>query len=428
MSVDSQRQSAPADKVSAQTAANSVPSAAPTISLPKGGGAIRGIGEKFSNNPVTGTGSMSVPIAITPGRSGFAPQLTLSYDSGSGNGPFGFGWNLALPTITRKTDKGLPKYFDDQESDVFVLSGSEDLVPALVAAGNSWRKDSLARTVDGVDYRIDRYRPRVEGLFALTERWTNKQTGESHWRSISKDNITTLYGKTAESRIADPENPNHVFSWLICETRDDKGNAILYNYVSENSDNVDLAAASERNRTAKGRSANRFLKRIKYGNAVSHLIQPDLTQTDWLFEVVFDYGEGHYEDLPPGAGGSQFADARISGAQRWPVRQDPFSTYRAGFENRTYRLCRRALMFHHFAQELGTADYLVRSTEFEYKQAPVASFITSVTQSGYVRQAEGTYLKKSLPPVEFEYSEATIKSEVRELDSESIENLPSGID
>jgi hypothetical protein len=77
----------------------------PSISLPKGGGAIRGIGEKFAANPVTGTGSMTVPIATSPGRSGFGPQLSLSYDSGVGNGPFGFGWSLSLPSITRKTDK-----------------------------------------------------------------------------------------------------------------------------------------------------------------------------------------------------------------------------------------------------------------------------------------------------------------------------------
>ena len=43
---------------------------APSISLPKGGGAIRGIGEKFAANPVTGTGSMSVPVSTTQGRSG----------------------------------------------------------------------------------------------------------------------------------------------------------------------------------------------------------------------------------------------------------------------------------------------------------------------------------------------------------------------
>src|SRR5919205_1860021 len=96
---------------------------APSIQLPKGGGAIRGMGEKFAANPVTGTGSMSVPITTSPGRSGFGPQLSLSYDSGAGNGPFGFGWSLSLPSITRKTDKGLPKYQDTEESyDVFILS------------------------------------------------------------------------------------------------------------------------------------------------------------------------------------------------------------------------------------------------------------------------------------------------------------------
>src|SRR6185369_1394462 len=91
-------------------------SQAPTISLPKGGGAIRGMGEKFAANPVTGTGSMSVPIATSPGRAGFGPQLSVSYDSGAGNGPFGLGWNLSLPAITRKTDKGLPRYDDAKDS------------------------------------------------------------------------------------------------------------------------------------------------------------------------------------------------------------------------------------------------------------------------------------------------------------------------
>lgn len=63
----------------------------PAITLPKGGGAVRGIGEKFAANPVTGIGAMSVPIATSPGRTGFGPSLSLSYNSSSGNGPFGFG-------------------------------------------------------------------------------------------------------------------------------------------------------------------------------------------------------------------------------------------------------------------------------------------------------------------------------------------------
>jgi hypothetical protein len=71
----------------------------PTLSLPKGGGAIRGIGEKFSANPVTGTGTMTVPVSASPGRSGFGPELAMTYNSGSGNGPFGFGWSMPADRV-----------------------------------------------------------------------------------------------------------------------------------------------------------------------------------------------------------------------------------------------------------------------------------------------------------------------------------------
>ncbi len=422
---------------------------APSISLPKGGGAIRGMGEKFAANPVTGTGSTSVPIATSPGRSGFGPQLSLGYDSGAGNEPFGFGWSLSLPSITRKTDKGLPRYLDAQESDVFILSGAEDLVPVYRQdADGAWVRDAQGNLVVHEDerdgYCVRRYRPRIEGLFARIERWTNRNKPEdTFWRSISKDNITTWYGKTAESRIADPADAARIFSWLICQSYDDQGNAIVYEYAGENDDQVDRAQANERHRV---RTANRYLKRIKYGNRVPNRDEAwqagdpvKLPDDTWMFEVVFDYGEGHYTEDAPDAQERVFARAQLDsapGSQR-PVRQDPFSTYRAGFEVRTYRLCRRVLMFHHFSEELGIADCLVRSTEFAYAESPIASFITGVTQSGYVRQPdpphENRYLKKSLPPVEFEYSQVPSPKElaqqpIREVDAESLQNLPAGLD
>src|SRR5260370_13728910 len=131
-------------------------SSLPTINLPKGGGAIRGIGEKFSVSPVTGTGSLTVPIFTSPGRSDFSPKLSLSYDSGSGNGPFALGWHLSIPSITRKTDKGLPRY-DVGESDVFILSGSEDLVPALVQGPHGLQPVTAPDSTDA--YIIKRYHP-----------------------------------------------------------------------------------------------------------------------------------------------------------------------------------------------------------------------------------------------------------------------------
>ena len=42
------------------TAADKGSITSPVISLPKGGGAIRGIGQKFAANPVIGSGSMTV--------------------------------------------------------------------------------------------------------------------------------------------------------------------------------------------------------------------------------------------------------------------------------------------------------------------------------------------------------------------------------
>jgi hypothetical protein len=261
--------------------------------LPKGGGAIRGMGEKFAANPVTGTGSISVPIATSPGRSGFGPQLSLSYDSGAGNGPFGFGWSLSLPAITRKTDKGLPQYFDADESDVFILSGAEDLVPVLKPDGTKFEDPT---SVSG--YTIHRYRPRIEGLFARIERWTG-DNGDVHWRSLSKDNILTLYGKDAGSRIYDPEDSNRIFAWLICETRDDKGNAVLYEYKPEEGLGVDLTRTRERNRGDRDdrrRTANRYLKWIQYGNRIPlldnvgqrprFLTHQQIADAGWMFEVV----------------------------------------------------------------------------------------------------------------------------------------------
>ena len=390
----------------------------PTISLPKGGGAIRGMGEKFAANPVTGTGTLSVPVFTSPGRSGFGPQLSLSYDSGAGNGPFGLGWQLSVSQITRKTDKGLPRYRDADESDVFVFSGAEDLVHVLEENGGSWTRTAVNRSRNNNTYTVQQYRPRIEGLFARIERWTNiNNLGDSFWRSISKDNITTWYGTTEESRIVDPSDPARIFTWLICESYDDKGNAILYRYKPEDSVNVDSTQVNERNRTAATRSSNRYLKRISYGNRTPRQANEDLTQrSDWLFEVVFDYGEHDAEAPSPGDAGA------------WISRHDPFSSYRAGFEIRTYRLCRRILMFHHFPEEQGVGDdCLVRSTNLVYGNTQ-NSFVTAITQTGYRRQPDGSYLSKSIPPVEFEYSQALVNEEVHEVDRDGVENVPYGLD
>ena len=121
----------------------------------------------------------------------------------------------------------------------------------------------------------------------------------------------------------------------------------------------------------------------------------------------------------------------------WNFRPDPFSSYRPGFEVRTTRLCQRVLMFHHFPGEAAASerDCLVRSTDFTYSDEvdptdvrnPVYTFLEAVTQTGY-RRNNGGYDKRSLPPVEFEYTEPIVQDAVEEVDPESLENLPVGLD
>lgn len=409
---------------------------ASSIALPKGGGAIHGMGEKFGVDSVTGTGSISVPVTVSAGRQGFGPQLSLHYDSGSGNGPFGLGWSLQQPSITRKTDKGLPLYRDAEESDVYILSGSEDLVPLPVG------KD------DEPDYAVRRYRPRIDNLFARIERWTKRDNGEIHWRSISRDNVTTVYGASSRSRIADPADPNRIFQWLIDYSFDDKGNAIVYEYAPEDSLNLDLSALNERNRSDADRATARFLKRIQYGNRTPNrdpktwtAFDPaTLAVDDWMFEVVFDYGEGHFAVNAPDAHGQIFVTASSDpapGAVGWMPRPDPFSSYRAGFEHRTYRLCSRILQFHRFPDELGIDACLVRSTALSFAENPIATYLSAITPSGFVRQpvaeVANRYLMRSMPPLEFEYSQvptatALAAQPVREIPPPSLDNLPNGVD
>lgn len=388
-----------------------------SISLPKGGGAIKGIGETFQPNLFSGTGNFSVPIFTSSGRNGFGPQLTVQYSTGNGNGPFGLGWQLSLPRITRKTEKGLPTYKDQ---DVFVMSGAEDLVPHLQQVnGNPNQWEAIVTGQDDPEslYRISLYRPRTEGLFARIERWEKKTDNDVHWRAITKDNVTSIYGQTDTSRIVDPDNANRVYEWLIEETFDAKGNHMLYEYVQEDA-TLQLPGIHEHKRSY----TQAYIRRILYGNTPENLdvarkIGPIRTATDhsnslltrerhYLFEVLFDYQENS-ENLSIAADPSHEPEHKVPA--NWPVREDPFSSFRSGFEIRTLRRCQRVLMRHHFNEGELVGASLVKSTDFQYSinLDTQLSFLTSATVSGYRRDPNGEkqYIKRSLPPVTFKYSE-----------------------
>ena len=393
---------------------------APALALPKGGGAIRGIDEKLTTNAATGTVSLALPLPFTPARNNFVPPVQLTYNSGSGNSTVGLGWALGMPSIARRTDHLLPRYRGD---DVF-LHGGEELVPATRWDIDRWTPDVL----EVGPYTIRRYRPRIEGGFARIEHITHAVLG-TWWRVQSRDNVTTLFGVDAASRITDPAAPDHVFHWLPSTSFDDQGNCLSYVYKPEDLAAVPVTLSEANRRRGLAPFANQHLKRLRYGNRTPYVLDeadpylPVPASGAMLFEAVFDYGE--HDALAPTP--NERPD------QPWPARADAFSSHRGGFDLRTYRLLRRVLMFHHFDELAGGAPCLVRSLDLAHvssavgsPQASEVSYLQSATQCGYVRSADGSYVRRSLPPVEYSYEPLHWHAEIATVDAESAANLPAG--
>ncbi len=192
------------------------------ISLPKGGGAMQGMGETFSADLFSGAGNYSIPITVPKGRMGMQPQLSLGYSTGNGNGPIGLGWSMALPGIMRKTSLGIPQYRD--EDDIFVLSGAEDLIPV----------NKEVKEESGVSFQVTGYKPRTEGLFARINHFKGDD-GSDYWKVQTKDGKASYYGNPSVGdgnpcTLTDPDNDQKIYQWKIYKTVDLLGNEVVYEY------------------------------------------------------------------------------------------------------------------------------------------------------------------------------------------------------
>lgn len=338
-------------------------SASSLISLPQGGGALHGIGEKFSPDLFTGTGNFTVPIALPPGRNGFQPQLNLVYSSGNGNGPFGLGWSLGIPGVGRKTSAGVPRYNEAEQKpregtlrDVFILSGAEDLVP-----------------VNGSYPGMVTYRPRTEALFAQIER--HLVSGNDYWQVKSKDGLVSVYGTPKpkdsaedwfDTAVIKKPDSTDIFAWKLTETKDSFGNLIRYEYEKDSGEKD-------------GHRWNQpLLRHVRYVDYV------EAGKLQFLVQVEFVYDDKE--------------------------RLDPFSDYRAGFEIRTTKLCKSIRVS---TLTAGATTRNVREYRFKYENDSYngVSLLRQIDIIGY--NDDGipfdnddvrSLYKKQLPPLTFGYT------------------------
>jgi RHS repeat-associated protein len=311
------------------------------IARPQGGGAIKGMGDTFSPDLHTGTGNLTVPIAVPPGRNKLQPELSLSYSTGHGNGPFGLGWVLSIPGVSRDTRGGVPSFVE--EADTFLLSGAEPLVPVRPAPGGAMV-----------------YRPRTEGLFARISHYRSEL--DDYWEVRSRNGLISRYGTPAlrgsdPAAVRNPEDNRQVFAWSLTETRDPFGNRIEYAYEREpNAED------------GPHRGDQIYLKTIRYAD-YGPLESPQfLVTVDFLYEP----------------------------------RPDPFSQYRAGFEIRTTRRCTRIeIRTHAESTQLTRVYRLVYQDEVDPAQVPAngVSLLRQVELEGVDGET-----REAFPPLEFGYT------------------------
>jgi hypothetical protein len=135
------------NRKSSEIAASGFAVSAPRILLRKGGGPIRGIERNSPQTRLPAPFDVSADASFR--RPMIPPRAMVPWVSAG----------LPIPAITGKTDKRLPQFCDAGESDFFILSGAEDLVPVLEPDGTRFSEDTSSPS-----YVIHQKRPRIEGV------------------------------------------------------------------------------------------------------------------------------------------------------------------------------------------------------------------------------------------------------------------------
>ncbi len=336
---------------------------------------MRGMGEAVGHDAFTGALNFSMPLPLPDAR-GLKPALSLTYDAVIGNGPLGVGFSVPVPRISLKALR-VPRY--DGNDTYLSASGA-----VLVAVEGS---TTVQRGDGGASYEVTRYRPSRDEDFSLIERWVRHYDGDVHWRMTDTSNLVSFFGRSLQARIADPDAPQRIYSWLLEEQCDSHGNLVAYEYKAE--DGVGI----ETNPAYAGRDirAQRYLSAVRYGQRPGSVTPPD-----YAFSVLFDYGE--YDTSPSNPNPTK-------PKQPWSVRPDPFSTYRPGFELRTWRRCANILITHFFPAELGPEPLLTKVLGFRYGLENGLSRLAQATETGW-RQNGSSALTLTKPPLSFAWTKA----------------------
>jgi hypothetical protein len=165
-----------------------------------------------------GSFSYSIPIELPPGTAGMAPQLALVYNSNSGNGMLGMGWNLAgLGAITR--DNTHPINYNG--TDHFVGQGGR-----LVDTG----------TYDPQGNKVYHYENEIFSRVSLVGAIGKSS---SYWLETEPDGAKYYYGYTGtsseltNSKVSAIDKGTQLRAWVLSKVEDLHGNYYSIEYFQD---------------------------------------------------------------------------------------------------------------------------------------------------------------------------------------------------
>lgn len=168
-----------------------------------------------------GAAFYNIPIPVPPGSGGMIPSLNIVYNSQSGDGWLGKGWNVSgFSSISRSTKTF---YLDDKveglkfdNTDHFALDGNV-LIPISGNNGNN----------------LTEYRTEIETYSRIISYSGTGATEPDYFIVQTKDGKILEYGVTSDSRQKLP-GLQKTLAWHLNKISDANTNYIIYSYNNDN--------------------------------------------------------------------------------------------------------------------------------------------------------------------------------------------------
>ena len=221
-------------------------------SLPTGDNNVGAIGGSHEVG-ADGSASYAIKIPAAAGRGGLSHELSLAYNSNSGNGDLGVGWSISgLPAIHRcGTNYALDGYVDGVDfdnNDQLCLDGQR----LLAVSGNHGASGTTYRTLQ--ESYVDVVSLNGEGSLASTD---GTSTADA-FKVRTRNGRTLFFGGTPNSRLSrvltayecasystlpsigtictsfNTATSKSTYRWMLTRIEDRQGNSVHYHY--ENND------------------------------------------------------------------------------------------------------------------------------------------------------------------------------------------------